>query len=461
MIEISTDLIKDCVYKLCFEANTCLDESVYNKVLAAYESETEKDIRGILKNILINAKIAYQTKRPLCQDTGQVIVFLEIGQNVKLTGDFLYDAINNAVEKCYIDNYFRKSVVKNSVFDRTNTKTNTPCIIYTKYIKEEKITLKVLIKGAGSENKSKLEMMLPTANENEIIAKCSELILSAKNNACPPMFIGLGLGATCDKASVMSKEALVTECFSDEEKQLAEKIKNYVNEHAPKEYSSSYVLDAKLLTSATHIACMPVAVTINCHSERSSSCDIYTDKIIYHHKIPNFLEFSENDEDLKEINSDEIEVIRNLKQGEKILLSGEIYIARDMAHKKLTDLIYENKQLPVDYKDKIIFYAGPCPSKDNEQIGSVGPTTASRMDKYAVNFYNNGLLATIGKGERSIDVKEAINKNKAKYFTVQGGIAAFLSEKVKTSEIIAFEELGAEAIYKIKIEKLPLKVEIA
>ncbi|HIS89607.1 TPA: fumarate hydratase C-terminal domain-containing protein [Candidatus Avigastranaerophilus faecigallinarum] len=153
-----------------------------------------------------------------------------------------------------------------------------------------------------------------------------------------------------------------------------------------------------------------------------------------------------------------INEIRQLKTGDEILLTGEIYVARDMAHKKLKELIDNNKELPFEIKDKIIFYAGPCPNRPNEVIGSIGPTTASRMDKYAEELYNLGLLATIGKGDRSNNVINSIKKNKGKYFTVVGGIAALLSNKVIKSEIIAFEELGAEAIYKLEIEKFPVKV---
>lgn len=447
MGKISTKLIKEAVYKLCFEANTCLDSRIYSQILNAYQSSNNK----ILKTILQNAKIAYETKRPLCQDTGQVLVFVELGQNVQLTGNFLEDEINSAVEKCYIENYFRKSVVENAIFDRKNTKTNTPAIIYTKIVKGDEVKIKVLVKGAGSENKSKLEMMLPTASKEEIIKCCANMILSAGENACPPMFIGIGIGGTADKASIQSKNAFFDNNFSDEEKQLALKIKDYVNS----KQNEIYVLDIRLKTFSTHIACMPVAITINCHSDRTSSCTISNNKIVYEHKVPDFIDF-ESEENLKEICVDNIETIKGLKRGEEVLLTGEIYVARDAAHKKMT----EAENMPIDIKDKIIFYAGPCPNKPNEVIGSIGPTTASRMDKYAIELYNKGLLATIGKGSRSNEVELAIKENHAKYFTITGGIAALLADKVNFSQIIAYEDLGAEALYKIYVEKLPVKVAI-
>ncbi|MBQ8887192.1 MAG: fumarate hydratase C-terminal domain-containing protein [Candidatus Gastranaerophilales bacterium] len=201
---------------------------------------------------------------------------------------------------------------------------------------------------------------------------------------------------------------------------------------------------------------MPIAITINCHSDRTSSCIIKNGEINYEHQTPYFINF-EDSEDVKEVFANDVEIIKSLKQGEEVLLTGEIYVARDMAHKRMI----ETDTLPIDIKDKIIFYAGPCPNKPNEAIGSVGPTTASRMDKYAVELYNKGLLATIGKGSRSEDVKNAIKQNNAKYFTVVGGVAALLSDKVKSSEIIAYEDLGAEALYKLYVEKFPVKVELS
>ena len=144
MIEISTDIIEQAVYKLCFDANICLNNKVYDKIYGAYQT-AQNPCKDILRNILLNAKTAYEKKLPLCQDTGQVIIFVKIGHETVIKGGILEDCINKAVEKCYKDNFFRKSVVKNAVFDRTNTKTNTPVIIYTKHIEGDEIKISVLI----------------------------------------------------------------------------------------------------------------------------------------------------------------------------------------------------------------------------------------------------------------------------------------------------------------------------
>ena len=456
MSEISTKLIEEAIYNLCFKANTCLNNEVYSKIYNAYLTAENKEEKNILKAILQNAKIAYDKKLPLCQDTGQVIIFIKIGQNVKIVGEYIETVINRAVENCYKENFFRKSVVKNAIFDRQNTTTNTPAIIFNRIVEGDNIEIKVLIKGAGSENKSHLTMQLPTINKEDLIKNIGELILSTGMNSCPPMFVGIGVGATAEKSLLLSKKALTEENFSQEELSLSEEIKNYVNTKNTTPIKNNYILDLKVLTTATHIACMPVGITINCHSDRYSKCTIENNEIKYNHIKPDFIEFEEENTSIKKLNTTNIKEIKALNIGEDILLSGEIYVARDMAHKKLSEIT----EMPIDLKDKIIFYAGPCPNKEKEIIGSIGPTTASRMDKYAIDFYNKGLLATIGKGERNQEVKDAIQKNNAKYFTVVGGIAALLSEKITSKEIIAFEDLGTEALYKITVKDLPIKVEL-
>ena len=456
MSEISTKLIEQAVYNLCFEANTCINKEIYSAIHNAYLSAKETEEKNILKTILQNAKIAYDKRLPLCQDTGQVIVFIKIGQNVNLIGEYVETAINNAVKNCYEENFFRKSVVKNAIFDRQNTTTNTPVIIYNRIVEGDKIEIDVLIKGAGSENKSHLCMQLPTANKEDIIKTIADLILSTKMNSCPPMFIGIGIGSTAEKALLLSKKALIHSDFTQDELDLSQEIKNIVNKENNTPLKNSYVLGIKTLTTSTHIACMPIGITINCHSDRFSKCTIENGEIKYNHSKPNFIEIKDEETNTKKLNTNELAEIKSLKKGEEILLSGEIYVARDMAHKRL----FEMDKKPIDLQDKIIFYAGPCPNKPDQIIGSIGPTTAGRMDKYATDFYNNGLLATIGKGDRSTKVQEAIQKNNAKYFTITGGIAALLSEKVIAKEIIAFEDLDAEALYKLTIKDLPVKVEL-
>lgn len=464
---ITFEIIEKAVYDLCVEANTSLPESALDKIIEAHNNEKNEDAKEALMLILENAKLAYELKKPLCQDTGQVLIFIKLGENCQVKN--LNDAINSGVEKAYRENFYRKSVVKNAVFDRTNTATNTPCIIHTEIVQGEDIQIELLLKGAGSENKSQVKMLSPTANESEIIEFVKHVAKDAGASACPPFFIGIGIGGTMEYAALLSKKALLLEKNMDENhKNLAQKILkalNNLNIGAAARGGSSTALDVKILTDFTHIASMPVAVTINCHSLRHAKCTIEgTGKCKKQNvkceiqplnsSTPHLLNSSTS------INTSDLNTLKSLKQGDNILLSGEVYTARDMAHKRLVEMLKKGEKLPFDLKNKIIFYAGPCPCAKNEIIGSVGPTTASRMDKFAPALYKAGLLATVGKGGRSDEVKKVIKETGGIYFSSIGGIACYLAQKVVKKELIAFEDLGTEAIYKLEIKDFPVKVEL-
>ena len=452
MKEINTKIIEEAIYSLCITANTQYSPILYKNIYTKYKDTKDKEYKIKLLNILKNAQLAEEIHRPLCQDTGQVLVFLKIGQDTHITGGDLTKAINSAVKKAYKKNFYRKSVVKNALFNRENTKTNTPVIIYTEIVSGESIEINLLIKGAGSENYSITKMLKPTAQKNEIFELIKDTILSAGEKACPPMVIGVGIGGTMDSAAIMSKKAFFEEKNTKEEKILIKEINNYLANY------NNLILDIKLQTSQTHIACMPVAITINCHSTRHANCKIKDNNIIYTQKKLPKIKITKETISYKEIKTDEIEKIKNLKNGENILLTGYIYTARDAAHKRIEEYYKKREKFPFDIKNKIIFYAGPCPAAKNEIIGPIGPTTSTRMDKFCNLLYSNGLLATIGKGERTNDALKVIEKNKGKYFVAEGGIACLLAKCVKSSEIIAFEDLGTEAVRKLYVEKFPIKV---
>lgn len=430
--------IEKAIYELCVEANTSL--AGYENVLAAYDVQQNQEIKQNLGLILKNAQIAFDKKEPLCQDTGQVLVFLKIGQDVQIQGKNLNSAINRSVKRAYEENFYRKSVVNDALFDRTNTKDNTPAIIYTEIIDGNKIEIDLLLKGAGAENMSEFKMLSPTASEDEVVDFIVNTVEKSGTNACPPLFVGVGIGGTLEYAGILSKKALFSKNKNEE---FAQKIKS----------KSNKILDINILTSATHIACMPVAVTLNCHSSRHAKCEIIGDEIkIERRTIQKGLQADEAFEGYQKINTNEWDKIKDLKKGQNILLSGEIFTARDAAHKKLVELIEKNEPLPFDLNNKIIFYAGPCPCDSSKITGSIGPTTASRMDKFAPILYQNGVIATIGKGERAKDIGGI-------YLSMIGGVACYIAQKVLKSEIVAFEELGAEAIYKLEVDNLPLRVE--
>ena len=434
---ISKRLLKLVISKLLVKANTFLDKSVYDKLM----SLTDEPKRGF---ILENCRIADKTKRPLCQDTGQVLVFLKFPFDFNFGFNFK-TAINESVEETYKKEFYRKSVVNNAIFDRTNTETNAPAIIYTDFEDRKSIKIDVLIKGGGAENMSFIEMFNPTAGEDEVISTLTAKINERSKNACPPLFIGLGVGGTMDSAALLSKKAL----FEGIENEFCKKLVN----------SCEDIISVKMLSTSTHIASLPIAVTINCHSNRHASCEIIDSEVIFNDESYEMNSHILSFENYKRVNTSDIDEIKLLKKGDKILLSGTIYTMRDAAHKKVANLIKKGEPLPFEIKNSIIFYAGPAPKKQGEVIGPIGPTTAKRMDRFAPELYNLGCIATIGKGERSDEVKEACKKNNARYMSAIGGIACYLQKSFKKSELIAFEELGTEAIYKFEIENMPLTVE--
>ena len=419
---VNTEIIYKAVYNLIEIANTNLPGNIYSKLSEFNYSGKE--------NILKNAYIAQKNMRPLCQDTGQVVIFLEAGQDIIFSGNYIEDEINRAVSDCYKNKFYRKSTVKDAIFNRANKEDNTPAIIHTKIVKGDEINILLGIKGGGAENMTTLKMFNPTADFNEIMDYAKECAINAGENACPPMTIGIGAGGCAETAAILAKKALFARDIVDIE------IPN--------------VFETKILTAPTHIACLPVCINLSCHSLRHANAKITDGKILYKDKIQKYKDI-EIKTDAKEIYTSDIEALNSLQSGENILLTGTIFTARDAAHKRLVEMIKENKILPLDLSGKILFYAGPCPAKEGEIIGPVGPTTSKRMDKFAPVLYEKGVIATIGKGDRTI---KGLNKL---YLKAQGGIACVLQQCIKKCEIICFEDLGAEAIYKLEIEKMPLK----
>lgn len=455
MRKISVRKIKTTVKELCNKAANNLNKNTYNLILNAFNKETHPDSKEILAQILKNAELSNQIQRPLCQDTGQVVVFLEIGQDVHLTDGNLEQHINEGVSECYKENCLRKSIVEKPL-DRINTKTNTPAIIHTDIVDGDKVKITLGLKGGGAENMSQIKMLSPANGKDGIIDFVCETVKSASTKACPPMVIGVGIGGNLETSAINAKKALFIskEEKSNFEKELKEKL-NTLDIGASGLGGKTTVLDINIIESPCHIASMPVAVNLNCHSSRHASATI-SDDIFYHFEDFQYsFEDIEEIENQKEVSTSDVETIKNLKTGEKILLSGTIYTARDEAHKRILE-----EGAPFNLKNSIIFYAGPCPAKPNESIGPIGPTTSIRMDKYMPNLIEQGVLATIGKGERSKETMDLLQKSNAIYLTATGGIATLLAKSVKKSEIVAYNDLGSEAIYKLEVEKLPLYVRI-
>ncbi len=469
---IKTEDITEIISKLCKHANLYVSQDVYNQLYAAYLKESYMESKNVLWQILENMKIASRTKRPICQDTGFVVVFAEIGQDVRLQGCDFEDAINLGVEKAYTRNKFRYSIVQDPIFERTNTNTNAPAVIHTKIIPGNTIRLSLVIKGCGSENAGVTMMLKPFAGAAEIINSAVEAVRNSARNSCPPVRLGIGIGGTMDYASFLSKKALLEPVRSEEELALSDdkvsrmeleilRRSNELKIGASGFGGDTTVFGVNILSYPTHIAALPVAINFSCHASRYAYVEVFEDQVKYKFQPDyEFGEISSIQENLKNINVEDINAIKNLKKGDRISLSGYIYTARDAAHQKIIETIKNGQELPINIKNKIIYYAGPCPPAENEIIGPAGPTTAFRMDKFTPTLMDMGLLGSIGKGKRNNEVTESIKKNEGVYFVTTGGIACLLSSKIKEAEVVAYPELGAEAIYRMKIEDFPVTVAI-
>lgn len=274
MREIDVSQITDVIARLCIEANEHLPEDVKCAICKCREEEDGEIAQGILDNIIENFEIAEQENVPICQDTGMACVFLEIGQDVHITGGDLTDAVNEGVRRGYDKGYLRKSVVKDPV-RRGNTGDNTPAMIYTEIVPGEQIRITIGPKGFGSENMSAIRMFKPSAGLQGIKDFILETVENAGPNPCPPMVVGVGIGGTFDKAALLAKKALMRPLgtenpdpyYADLEKEMLLKI----NELGigPQGFGGrTTAIGLNIETLPTHIAGMPCAININCHVTR-------------------------------------------------------------------------------------------------------------------------------------------------------------------------------------------------
>lgn len=454
MVKIDTNDIKNLVYKLCRQAGESLSQYTFEKLYEMYKNKPSQK----LANILQNGKEAKKNEKPICQDTGMVHVFLEVGDEIHFSGNPI-KAINEAVSECYKENYFRKSIVENNFISGKNTLDNTPAIVNIDYTEGDEVKIKVLLKGGGCDNASTVQMLLPSTDKEEFTEFVVQNILKKGKNACPPLFVSVASG-TCAEEVMKKAEKQYFEP-KNENDNLAREIIKRVNERIDEKFKGNFLADVKIGYYPHHMASFPVATCINCHALRIAE-GIVTEKgikILTPSTEFQAIQEIENlpSENFIEINTNDINKIRSLKEGDNVLLSGELLIARDAAHKKMLEIKQKGEKIPFDIKEKIIFYSAPTPCKDGN-IGVIGPTTAIRMDKYIKEFPE--ILGTIGKGERTEEACEEIKKNKSVYFEVEGGIASLLSQCIENYKVIAFEELLSEAVAVVKVKNLPAKVAV-
>src|SRR2546421_10611347 len=445
----------------------------------AYEREQSAAAKDAIAQILTNSRMCAEGHRPVCQDTGIVNVFLKVGMNVRLEGfkDSLEDAINEGVRRAYLnaENKLRASIVAEPVAGRKNTGDNTPAVIHVQLVPGDKVEVDVAAKGGGSEAKSKFVMLNPS---DSIVDWVLKTIPTMGAGWCPPGMLGIGVGGTAEKAMVMAKEALMEPIDMADLKARGPKTKvealrielydkvNALGIGAQGLGGLSTVLDVKIRTFPTHAGSQPIAMIPNCAATRhlhfaldgSGPAEFEAPSL---EDWPNVTWTPAAQS--RRVNLDTLtraEVVR-WKPGETLLLSGKMLTGRDAAHKRIADMLANGEKLPVDFSNRVIYYVGPVDPVRDEVVGPAGPTTATRMDKFTETMLGQtGLLAMIGKGERGAAALEAIRRHKAASLIAVGGAAYLVAKAIRKSRVLAFGDLGMEAIYEFEVKDMPVTVAV-
>ena len=447
----------------------------------AYEREQSPAAKDAMAQILTNSKMSATGHRPICQDTGIVNVFLKIGMNVRFEGfafdQSLEDAVNEGVRRGYLnaDNPLRASVVADPLFARKNTRDNTPAVINVQIVPGNTVDVTVAAKGGGSENKSKMIMMNPSDNLVDWVLKT---VPTMGAGWCPPGMLGIGIGGTAEKAAVMAKEVLMESIdihelikrgpsnrIEEMRLELFEKV-NQLGIGAQGLGGLTTVLDVKIMDYPTHAASLPVCMIPNCAATRHAH-------FVLDGSGPAALEAPPLDAypeivweagpSARRVNLDTLtpEDVQSWKPGETVLLNGKMLTGRDAAHKRMVEMLNKGETLPVDLKGRFIYYVGPVDPVGDEVVGPAGPTTATRMDKFTRQILDQtGLLGMIGKSERGPTAIEAIKEHKAVYLMAVGGAAYLVAQAIKKSRVVAFAELGMEAIYEFDVKDMPVTVAV-
>ena len=446
----------------------------------AYELEQSPAAKDAIAQILTNSRMCAEGRRPLCQDTGIVNVFLKVGMDVRFEGlpGSLEDAINEGVRRGYLDpdNKLRASVLADPIFERRNTRDNTPAVIHMTLVPGDRLDITVAAKGGGSENKTKFKMMNPSDN---LVDWVLETVPQMGAGWCPPGMLGIGVGGTAEKAMLLAKESLMdpvdmyellargpSSKLEELRIELYEKI-NALGIGAQGLGGLTTVLDVKIATYPTHAASKPVAMIPNCAATRHAH-------VVMDGSGPAFLEPPSLDlwpdvqwqpdyNKSQRVNLDTLtpQQVASWKPGDTLLLSGRMLTGRDAAHKRIQDMLAKGETLPVDFTNRVIYYVGPVDPVRDEVVGPAGPTTATRMDKFTeMMLARTGLISMVGKAERGPAAIEAIRKHKSAYLMAVGGAAYLVAKAIKTAKVVGFADLGMEAIYEFDVQDMPVTVAV-
>ena len=446
----------------------------------AYEREQSPAARDAIAQILTNSRMCAEGHRPICQDTGIVNVFLKIGMDVRFEGfpGSVEDAVNEGVRRGYLDpdNKLRASVLADPIFERRNTKDNTPAVVHVSLVPGNTVDVTVAAKGGGSENKSKFKMMNPS---DSLVDWVLETVPTMGAGWCPPGMLGIGVGGTAEKAMLLAKEVLMEPI--DMFELLARGPSNKLEELRIELYEKvnalgigaqglgglTTVLDVKIATWPTHAASKPVAMIPNCAATRHAH-------VVLDGSGPAFMEppsldlwpsvhWAPDYDKSTRVNLDTLTPaeVAAWRPGQTLLLSGKMLTGRDAAHKRIQDMLARGEKLPVDFTHRVIYYVGPVDPVRDEVVGPAGPTTATRMDKFTeMMLAQTGLIAMVGKAERGPVAIEAIRKHRSAYLMAVGGAAYLVAKAIKGAKVVGFADLGMEAIYEFDVRDMPVTVAV-
>ena len=452
----------------------------------AYKLEQSPAAKDAIAQILTNSRMCAEGKRPICQDTGIVVAFVKVGMQVKWAAETeteqldIEQMVNAGVRRAYLlpENKLRASIVTDPAGRRGNTKDNTPAVVHVSLVAGDKVEVSIAAKGGGSENKAKLAMLNPN---DSIVDWILKVVPQMGAGWCPPGMLGIGIGGSAEKAMLMAKESLMAPIDMHELKLKDKKSLSKVEELRLEVFEKvnnlgigaqglgglATVLDVKILDYPTHAASLPVAIIPNCAATRhvhfvldgSGVAELTPPDLSTYpdvHWAPSA--------QAKRVNVDTLTKadIATWQAGETLLLTGKILTGRDAAHKRIANMLAKGEQLPVDLSNRFIYYVGPVDAVAGEAVGPAGPTTATRMDDYTELMLGQlNLLGSIGKAERGDEALAVIKKYKSVYLMAVGGAAFLVSKAIKKSRIIAFEDLGMEAIYEFDVVDMPVTVAVS
>ena len=448
---------------------------------AAYKHEESPAAKDAMAQILTNSRMCALGKRPICQDTGIVVAFVRVGMDVRWSDATMSitEMVNAGVRKGYLmpDNVLRASIVADPAGRRKNTGDNTPAVVHFEIVPGDKVDVRIAAKGGGSENKSKMAMLNPS---DDIVEWVLHQLPGMGAGWCPPGMLGIGIGGTAEKSVLLAKEALMEDIDMTELK--ARGAKNRIEELRIEIFDKvnalgigaqglgglTTVLDVKILDYPTHAASKPIALIPNCAATRHAHFELDGSGVATFTppKIEDYPDVHWHPAaDARHINLDTItrEDIKQWKPGDTLLLSGKLLTGRDAAHKRIVDMLAKGEKLPsdVDFNGRFIYYVGPVDPVRDEVVGPAGPTTATRMDKFTeAMLAQTGLIGMVGKAERGKAGLEAIKKHEAVYLMAVGGAAYLVSKAIRSAKVVAFADLGMEAIYEFEVEDMPVTVAV-